>query len=97
MAVTISLTFDDTWAARLNQMVQDETESMKENPVIVALLAGAGVPMESLTPKQKAKLWIMFLMLCRLALFEGKVAAEQARQNVIDDVEENFPLEIGEP
>jgi hypothetical protein len=98
MAISITLDFDDTWAGRLAPMVVDRIENAQYNPVIVALIDS--LPdvdsVDDLTTKQKAKLWILFGLLCQLQRWEGQEAGRAAQQTVIDDIAINFPLEAGE-
>ena len=98
MAISITLNFDDTWAARLAPMVVFRVEEARKNPLVETLLAAApGVDsVDDLTTKQKAKLLILLGLLRDLAKFEGQNAAEAANTAVSEDIRDNFPLEIGE-
>jgi hypothetical protein len=97
MAISLTLNFDDTWAARLQPMVEEALDKAQRNPVIVSLIENSPVnSVDELTPKQKAKLWITFTLLCQLARFEGHAAGMTAQQSTVADVEENFPLEYGD-
>ena len=98
MAISLTLDFDDTWAGRLAPMVVSRVDRAQRNPVIVALIdALPGVDsVDDLTTKQKAKLWILFQLLCQLSIYEGEQAGTAAQQVVIDDIADNFPLEVGD-
>ena len=98
MAISLTLNFDDTWAGRLAPMIVSKVDEAQYNPVIVALLDGlTGIDtVDDLTTKQKAKLWILFRLLGELSVYEGNEAAGVARQTVVEDVRDNFPLEVGE-
>lgn len=98
MAVTITLDFDDTWAGRLQPMIVEFADEIRDDPIVVALLLALGIgSVDDLTDKQKAKLILLFYLLTRLQNYEGQVAAEDARDIVIDDIADNFPLEVGDP
>ena len=95
MPITISLTFDDTWAARLAPVVQAKVNDIRAHPIVVGLLAAQGVDsVDDLTVKQQAKLLILFDLLRYTQMHEGDEAERAARQAVVDDVADNFPLEI---
>jgi hypothetical protein len=95
MPVTVSFTFDDTWVPRLVPIVEQRVESIRDHPVIVSLLAGLGIPsVDDLTAKQKFKLFVMYDLLRDLAAVEGMAAGLAAKQSVIEDVEDTFPLEV---
>lgn len=97
MAITLQLAFDNDWAARLAPMVVMKIDEMRDHPLVVELLvATAGVEsVDDLTTKQKAKLLILVHLLRDLIVFEGQTAAEAANQTVVDDLQDNFPLEFG--
>lgn len=95
MSVIITMEFDDEWAGRLAPMVTQAAYDMSGHPIVIALLDSLGIPsVDDLTIKQRAKLIIMFDLLCRLQVFEGDVAEAQARQAIIDDINANFPLGV---
>ena len=98
MAISITLDFDTAWADRLQPMIIEFADEMRENPLVLALLASLGIDsVDDLTTKQKAKLILLFYLLTRLQNFEGQVAASDARDLVIEDIADNFPLEVGDP
>ena len=98
MAISLTLDFDDTWAGRLAPMIVEFADEIGEHPIVVALLAALGIgSVDDLTTKQKAKLILLFYLLTRLQRFEGQVAAEDARNLVLEDIADNFPLEVGDP
>jgi hypothetical protein len=98
MAVSITLNFDDTWAARLAPMTSARVEEARNNRIIVELIEAHPTitSIDELTVKQKAKLWILFRLLGDLCQYEGEIAAVAGRQAVVDDIELNFPLEVGD-
>jgi len=97
MSVTISLTFDDEWAARLAPMVETSVQDAQQNKIIVSLIESLpGVDsVDDLSIINQGKLLILFDWLCRLQRFEGDTAAAVARSTVITDIAETFPLEVG--
>ena len=96
MGVNLTLSFDDEWAARISAMVNHLVGERQKQPLIIALLEKRGIAsVDDLTPKQKAKLWITYNLLKDLVLFEGPAAAEAANATVAEDLQANFPLEIG--
>lgn len=97
MAISITLNFDDTWAARLAPMVVAQIEGRRRNPLVQDLIAATpGVDsVDDLTTRQKAKLWILLHLLRDLSKFEGQNAAEAANIAVTEDIRDNFPLEFG--
>ncbi len=99
MPVTLSIEFDDTWAARLRPMVEHRVREMRRHPLTVMLLENMpGVEsVDDLTLKQKAKLLIRFHLLKDLVRFEAQAAAEAANRQTSDEIVSNFPMEIGEP
>jgi hypothetical protein len=95
MAISVTIAYDDTWASRMQPMIEDWAERMKDDPVIVSVLSSLDKTMDDLTPKQKYLLRALYTDLRELAMYEGAVAARSARLTIIQDIEENFPLEIG--
>lgn len=98
MAITLALNFDDEWAARLAPMVVALTEEVRENPIVLELIAGTPNvdSVDDLTIKQKAKLLILLHLFRDLIKFEGQQAAEAAHTAATTDIRDNFPLEFGE-
>lgn len=98
MAVTLTLNFDDAWAARLQPMVYSELDRHSSHPIIVGLLESlpAIETIDDLSPKQQGILLILFDLLGRLQRFEGDSAAKSARLDIATDIAANFPLEVGD-
>ncbi len=98
MSTSITLSFDNAWALRLKPMVEQRVSEARANPVIVSLIDALPTidSVDDLTPKQQTVLWILFKLLCELSKFEGNEAAETARQTIVDDINSNFPLEVGD-
>ena len=98
MAVSITLNFDDEWAARLAPMVIQSVDRAQHHPIIIALIDALPAidSVDDLTPRQKAKLWILFGLLGQLAKYEGQIASQQAQESVGDDIADNFPVEVGD-
>lgn len=94
MAITVQFTFDDPWAARLQDMVENYPH-LHSDEVLQALLEAVGKTWEELTAKQKWKALVLRDTMRELIRHEGTEAADLARQTIIDDIEDNFPLEIG--
>ena len=94
MAITIQFTFDTPWAARLSDMVENYPH-LHNDEVLAALLESAGKTWEELTAKQKWKVLVLRDTMNELIRHEGETAADTARQTIITDIEDNFPLEIG--
>jgi hypothetical protein len=96
MTISITFDFDDAWAARLAPMVNKWADDSKDNEIIVDLLATVGATIDQLTVKQKYKLMVLMQNLSDLAAYEGSAAAQAARQSIISDIINNFPLEVGD-
>ena len=98
MAIQLVFDFDNTWAARLAPMIQYRADEMRGNDVVVALIDSLPSidSIDDLSVKQKAKLVMLVDLLRHLMKFEGREAADQAQQIVIDDIVANFPLEVGD-
>lgn len=97
MAISITLDFDDTWAARLAPMVVELANDIAQHEIVIALLLALGIPsVDDLTTKQKGTLILLFHLLTRLQRYEGQAAAAAAQETVIEDIADNFPLEVGD-
>lgn len=94
MSITVQFSFDDTWAARIAAMAEDPPR-VERDEIIQTLLLGAGTDWASLSAKQRWKVLVLRDTMERLMNYEGNEAADAAAQVVIDDIMENFPLEIG--
>lgn len=94
MAITVQFTFDDTWALRIQDMVENYPH-LHNDEIIEALLEASSKAWEDLTAKQKWKVLVLRDTMRELIRHEGNAAAEAARVTIIDDIEDNFPLEIG--
>lgn len=95
MPVTISLTFDDEWAARLAPVVRAVVKDRERHPLMQSLLTGAGfTSIDELTTVQQAKAELLFHLMTLTMHVEGDEAERTARTSVIEDVESNFPLEV---
>lgn len=93
MPVTVSMTFDDEWAARFEPMIENIAESWKEYPMVQNMLTTLGITFEELTVVQKFKIAVIVgYLLQNLIQYEGEIAAADARQTIVSDVSDNFPL-----
>ena len=96
MAVSITLTFDDAWAARLVPVIRKWAGEIERNPIVRALLDARGVTsVDDLNTVQQAKLVWLASTLWKAQLYEGDAAERVARDAIKSDLEQNFPLEIG--
>ena len=94
MAITIQFAFDDAWAVRIQEMVENYPH-LHNDEVLGALLESIDKTWEELTAKQKWKALVLRDTMNELIRHEGGVASAAARQTVIDDIEDNFPLDVG--
>ena len=96
MPVSIALNFDDEWAIRLAPVFRKWAKEIERNPIVRALLDARGVTsMDDLNATQKAKLCLTATILWKAQTYEGDAAEVAARQAIVTDLEQNFPLEIG--
>lgn len=94
MAITVQFSFDTPWAIRIQDMVEAYPR-IDRDEIIQALLLSVGKTWEDLTAKQKWKVIVLRDTMERLMEHEGGIASREAAQVIIDDIEDNFPLEIG--
>lgn len=94
MGITVQFTFDDTWAARIADMVAAFPRAERDE-IITALLESLSLTWDDLSPKQKWKVLVLRYTMEELMRHEGSEAAQAASQTVLDDILDNFPLEIG--
>lgn len=95
MAISITFNFDTPWATRIAAMVNAYDE-WHHDELVTTLLEALDVTIDDLTAKQKWKLMTLVDTLNRLQNYEGSEAAEAARQVILDDINNNFPLEVGD-
>lgn len=95
MPISLTLTYEDEWVARLAPMINHLAQDMQRHPVVLEALAAHGKEsVDELTTKQKAKLVIHFYLMVQLNLYEGDEAERASRQAVTNDIETNFPVEV---
>ena len=98
MSITVQFDFDTAWATRIATMVDSEMcrHIIMHSDIAQALLDSLTLTYDDLTAKQQWKLIVLLDTLEKLQQYEGRAAADAAAQVIIDDISNNFPLEVGD-
>lgn len=91
----ITIKIPDAWTSRLEAALRFQLEEQQGHPLLSRILSDNGITdVSTLTASQVFKIMVRWDQMTRVLHYEERIAAEQAAQQAVSDIQDNFPGDV---